>query len=114
MKKILAAGLLAICLIAVSHQQASAWVNARFGIGLNWSRLLKFKLQGVQLPAFLPTGDLAESFEQPDDLTYIFKLRQNVKWHNIAPVHGRQFTADDVLFSFNRQDRWELQNVTST
>jgi len=36
MKKFLAAGLLAICAIALSQQQASAWVNARFGIGLNW------------------------------------------------------------------------------
>ena len=35
MKKFLAAGLLAIALIAASQQQASAWVNARFGIGIN-------------------------------------------------------------------------------
>jgi hypothetical protein len=37
MKKFLAAGLLAICLIAASQQQASAWVNSRFGVGLNWN-----------------------------------------------------------------------------
>jgi len=36
MKKVLATGLLAICAIALSQQQASAWVNARFGIGFNW------------------------------------------------------------------------------
>jgi hypothetical protein len=36
MKKILLAGMLAICLIAASQQQASAWHNVQFGIGLNW------------------------------------------------------------------------------
>lgn len=38
MKKVLAAGLLAIGLIAISQTQASAWTNSRFGIGLNWER----------------------------------------------------------------------------
>ncbi len=28
------------------------------------------------------------------------KLRQGVKWHNRAPVNGRTFDVDDVLFSF--------------
>ena len=36
MKKILAIGILAIIAIAFSQQQASAWVNSRFGVGLNW------------------------------------------------------------------------------
>jgi hypothetical protein len=35
MKKLLAAGMLAICLIAASQQQASAWVKFNFGIGFN-------------------------------------------------------------------------------
>jgi hypothetical protein len=37
MKKIALAGLIAISMIAVSQQHASAWVNSRFGVGLNWS-----------------------------------------------------------------------------
>jgi peptide/nickel transport system substrate-binding protein len=40
---------------------------------------------------------LAESWEQPDDRTYIFTLRQGVKFHN-----GQDFTAADVEYSFNR------------
>ena len=36
MKKIALAGLLALGIIAMSEQQASAWINCRFGIGLNW------------------------------------------------------------------------------
>lgn len=36
MKKVLAIGFLAMTAIACSQQQASAWVNCRFGVGLNW------------------------------------------------------------------------------
>jgi hypothetical protein len=36
MQKILSIGILAISAIACSQQQASAWVNSRFGIGFNW------------------------------------------------------------------------------
>lgn len=39
---------------------------------------------------------LAERWEQPDDTTYIFHLRQRVKWHD-----GKSLTADDVVFSLN-------------
>ena len=38
MKKVLTTGLLAIALIALTEQQASAWVNSRFSIGLNAER----------------------------------------------------------------------------
>ncbi|MDJ0609901.1 MAG: ABC transporter substrate-binding protein [Kiloniellales bacterium] len=48
---------------------------------------------------------LAESWDVSDDgLAYTFNLRKNVKFHttkNFTP--SRDFNADDVLFSFNRQ-----------
>jgi peptide/nickel transport system substrate-binding protein len=44
-----------------------------------------------------PVPGLAESWEQPDDRTYVFKIRQGVKFHN-----GREMTADDVFYSLNR------------
>lgn len=40
---------------------------------------------------------LAESWENPDELTWIFHLRRGVSFHD-----GREFTARDVLFSFDR------------
>jgi len=43
-----------------------------------------------------PQPMLAESWEvSPDGLSYTFKLRRNVKWHD-----GKPFTAADVVFSF--------------
>ncbi len=48
---------------------------------------------------------LAESWEVSDDgLEYTFKLRQGVKFHsNDSFTPSRDFNADDVLFTFNRQ-----------
>ncbi|WP_202080481.1 ABC transporter substrate-binding protein [Caldalkalibacillus salinus] len=41
--------------------------------------------------------DLAVDWEQPDDVTYIFHLREGVQFHN-----GREMTANDVAYSFER------------
>jgi peptide/nickel transport system substrate-binding protein len=38
----------------------------------------------------------------PDDTTYIFHLREGVKWHNKPPVNGRELVAEDVKFTFDR------------
>ncbi len=40
---------------------------------------------------------LAESWSRPNELTWHFKLRTGVTWHD-----GRPFNADDVVFSFKR------------
>lgn len=40
---------------------------------------------------------LAESFEQVDDVTYKFTIKQGVKFHN-----GEEFTVDDAVFSLKR------------
>ncbi len=41
--------------------------------------------------------------EQPDQQSYVFKLRQGIKFHNIAPANGREMTAEDVKYSIERQ-----------
>ena len=40
--------------------------------------------------------DLATSYDKVDDTTYVFKLREGVKFHN-----GEAFTADDVIYTIN-------------
>ena len=45
---------------------------------------------------------LAESYETPDPLTIIFKIREGIHWHDKAPMNGREFTADDVVFNYHR------------
>ena len=48
------------------------------------------------------TGALAESWELPDLSTYIFHIRKGVNWQNLPPANGRELTAEDVAFSWNR------------
>ena len=52
---------------------------------------------------FVTTPMAAESWERPDDLTLVFKIRGGMKFHNVPPVNGRELTAEDVKFSFERQ-----------
>ncbi len=44
----------------------------------------------------IPHGDLAESWETPDPLTYVFHLRPGVKFHD-----GRVLTSADVKYTFD-------------
>ncbi len=46
--------------------------------------------------------DLVESWEQPDDTTYIFKIHANGKWGPHPALNGRAITAQDVVASFER------------
>src|SRR6266852_7921744 len=68
-----------------------------------YSTLLRHKVgMGTQPGTFAVEPHLAEGWETPDDTTYIFHLRQGVKWHNKPPVNGRELVAEDVKFTFQR------------
>src|SRR5438034_9965371 len=43
---------------------------------------------------------LATSWEMVNPSTWIFKLRQGVKFHDRPPVNGREMTAEDVKYSY--------------
>lgn len=47
-------------------------------------------------------GALAQSWELPNDRTFIFTVRDNARWHDKAPMNGRALTAEDVVFNFHR------------
>src|SRR5262249_34111121 len=67
------------------------------------SRLVRVKAGPGVTPGTLPVeGDLAESWTQPNDTTHVFKLRKGVRWHNKPPVNGRELTADDVKYTYER------------
>lgn len=67
-----------------------------------FNRLVEFKLGTTEI-----RPGLAESWEVSDDgLVYTFRLRKGVKFHNKADfTPTRDFNADDVVFSFERQLR---------
>ncbi len=67
------------------------------------SRLVKVKAGPSVRPGTYPLEpDVAESWTQPNDITYIFKLRRGVRWHPKPPVNGRELTADDVKYTYDR------------
>ncbi|MHB8576507.1 MAG: ABC transporter substrate-binding protein, partial [Dehalococcoidia bacterium] len=71
-----------------------------------YSRLVRAQY-GTEMTPYNPwalgkiVGDLAESWTHPDPLTYIFKLRPNVKFQNVDPVKGRAFTSADAKYSLD-------------
>ncbi|MGD8563456.1 MAG: ABC transporter substrate-binding protein [Desulfarculaceae bacterium] len=52
---------------------------------------------------------LAEKWENPDNLTWIFHLRKGVKFHDGSPL-----TAEDVAFSIKRCQTWAKSGFKST
>ena len=67
------------------------------------SRLVKVKAGPSVKSGTSPIEpDLAESWSQPSDTTYLFKLRRGVRWHPKPPVNGRELTAEDVKYTYER------------
>ena len=54
------------------------------------------------LPWGLQKPFLAESWNQSSPTTFEITLRDNVYWHDKAPMNGRKFTARDVVFNYHR------------
>ena len=61
-----------------------------------------FAYRTTYTPEFTIRGHLAESWETPDPLTVIVHIRKGVHWHNKAPMNGRELTADDIKYNFER------------
>jgi peptide/nickel transport system substrate-binding protein len=83
------------------------WENVNYltqhAASLHYSRLLKGSV-GPNIPVIdtgTLEGDLAEALpEQPDATTYVFKIRAGVRFHDKAPLNGREVTARDVAASY--------------
>src|SRR5215468_8877436 len=63
-----------------------------------YNGLVKFTPDGTTI-----VSDLAESWQQTDDLTYVFQLRKGVRFHDVPPVKDRELTSEDVKYSIERQ-----------
>ena len=84
------------------HQDVQETLTA-LGPGLAYSRLLRLRSgQGDNQPNLLLECDLCQSWTLNENLAYVFKLRPDARWQNLAPVHGRPLIADDIVFSLER------------
>ncbi|MBM3946626.1 MAG: ABC transporter substrate-binding protein, partial [SAR202 cluster bacterium] len=78
-------------------------MNIHSAVGAVYERLIMWgTAPGTDFDLRNPyVSGLAESWEISDDLlTWTFRLRKGVRWHNVPPVNGREFTSDDVLFTY--------------
>ena len=77
-------------------------VNEKLGIP-NWGiDRAEYNFVGTILPLFATKGQLAESWETPDDTTIVLNIRKGVHWHDKAPMNGRELTAQDIEYNFHR------------
>jgi peptide/nickel transport system substrate-binding protein len=87
------------------HFDAHLTINnyTNYLLSFTHSRLVRHKV-GADVPpgTFIVEPDLAERWEELDDTTYVFHLRQGVKWHQKPPLNGRELVAEDVKFTYDR------------
>jgi ABC-type transport system substrate-binding protein len=58
-------------------------------------------------------GDLAESWQSDSaNRVWTFKIRQGVKWQNVAPLNGRELTAADVKYCYEAYAKEGVQTFT--
>lgn len=98
--------LLLASMVGVPHldvHQTGQETLATMGPGLAYSRLLRLNAgPEVQQPSLTLECDLCESWKLASDMSYVFRLRPDVYWHDVAPVNGRQLVAQDLVFSYER------------
>ena len=67
-----------------------------------YNRLMKVKAGVWTVPGTQPIdGDLVDTWERQGD-AYVFKLMKGVRWHSKPPVNGRELTAEDVKYTYER------------
>ncbi|QYH35240.1 ABC transporter substrate-binding protein [Salinibacterium sp. M195] len=83
--------------VALPGSLSSLYVGAESGI-LNYyiASIAQEGLVSIDADGALQPG-LAESWEQPDDVTYVYELREDAMFQDGTPV-----TADDVVFSLEQ------------
>ena len=81
---------------------AIAGVAEQLGLA-NWALDRdEYAFSSQYIPVEVAAGQLAESWEMPDDTTIIFNIRKGVHWHNKAPMNGRELTAHDIEYNYHR------------
>ncbi|MDA1347700.1 MAG: ABC transporter substrate-binding protein [Chloroflexi bacterium] len=63
------------------------------------------------MPSLTVECEVCEEWEMEDDGAFVFRLRQDVVWQDLSPLNGRQLTAEDIVFSYNRQRQQDRPNA---
>lgn len=72
-------------------------------IGRNWTMDPEtWSFRGDLLPIEYCSGVLAEGWDWSDPQTLTVRIRKGVFWHDMEPVNGREFTAQDVQHHYDQ------------
>ncbi len=92
------------------HQDVSPALST-WGPGISYSRLMRLKSgPDTPIPSLGLECDICEDWVMESATSYLFSIRDDARWHNIAPVGGRSLNADDVIFSYQRQGNPDYPN----
>lgn len=70
----------------------------RISSSLVYRRLIQFR--GTEYGDTQVEPDMADSWSvSPDGKVWTFKLHTGIRWHNVEPVNGREFTSADVAWT---------------
>ncbi len=84
------------------HYTNEDLIGGDYAKGLGGAKTTSFIGSGMQFNEGAMGNLLCEKWEIKDAKTLFFYIRKGVKWQNKAPVNGRDFTASDVVFNFQR------------
>ena len=92
------------------HQDVSPALST-WGPGIAYSRLMRLETgPDAPVPGLALGCDICADWTMESPTSYLFNLRDNATWHNIAPVNGRTLDADDIIFSYQRQINPDFPN----
>lgn len=92
------------------HQEVSPALSS-WGPGIAYSRLMRLETgPDIPLPRLSLECDICADWTMESPTSYLFNLRDDVKWHNLDPVGGRALDAEDLIFSYQRQINPEFPN----
>ena len=92
---------------AIAHLDVHADVSpalAAWGPGVAYSRLMRLRTgEDAPPPSLAVECDLCARWEMESPTTFRFEMREDARWHPIAPADGRRVSARDVAYSYARQ-----------
>ena len=92
---------------AIAHLDVHADVSpalAAWGPGVAYSRLMRLRTgEDAPPPSLAVECDLCARWEMESPTSFRFEMREDARWHPIAPADGRRVSARDVAYSYARQ-----------
>jgi peptide/nickel transport system substrate-binding protein len=96
--------------LAATRDAATGWdphksfsFKTHYALSYTHERVMEFNYGPDAEPGdYTAAPGLAEKIEQPDQTTFIARMRSGVKFHNKAPVDGRELEAADVKYTIDR------------